>query len=198
MSKENGSNGYFGMDEKKVASILAKNPAYDADWVNAAATILSKYPDYVESDLYDFVADQLTVVKTALEKYDGDQDFASMILNPALNSTQMQILLAAKNAGVDNSLLTPLTDPSLTYTKGNYISKALADGINMAKEIDFHMFDNDQIYEIFAGMESGIDYHKYLDNTFSAEEMGIIRHALELGLEVKVDPDLNQIILVRK
>lgn len=195
MSEE---KSFFGINEKEVAGDLAKNPKYDADWINAAATLLSKYPDYTVDDLEDFSADQLTVIKTAFEKYSGDQGFAGMIFNPELNSTQMQILLAAKNAGVDNSLLTPLTDPSLTYTKGNYISKALADGINMAKEIDFHMFDNDQIYEIFAGMESGIDYHKYLDNTFSAEEMGIIRHALELGLEVKVDPDLNQIILVRK
>lgn len=175
---------FIGKLKEQAASILADNPKYDAGWVDVAAEILTKYVDYDEEFLAKFTAEQLTLVKQVLDQYSSDLQFVNMVINPELNLTQMQIAISAKSNNVSNEWITVLTNPKLHYVKANYIAQGMTEGFNLTEIIDVFKFDCDQIYEIFAGIKSNIDYKMYCDVNIPAEKMGIIRHALQLGLKV--------------
>ena len=182
------SEALFGKSKEYIKDILDRNPAYDAGWVDAASDILSANPDYNEDYLAKFTAEKLMILKQALESYKADIEFLNLI-KPELNVTQLQILMTAKSNNVDNKWLSVLSNPAIAYQKANYIAQGMVNGYNMADIIDITQFDSDQIYEIFAGIESNVDYNKYLDKKYPAEIMGIIRHALQLGLSIDVTND---------
>ena len=60
----------------------------------------------------------------------------------------------------------------------------MVDGFNMFDMIDPYAYDSDQVYEIFAGIKSNVAYRRYCDPAMKSEKMGLIRHALQLGLSV--------------
>ena len=52
------------------------------------------------------------------------------------------------------------------------------------KEFQEMGFGSEQMYEIFIGLESGIDVAEYADPKFNYDQMREIRHGLEEGLDV--------------
>lgn len=189
---------YFGQSVESVASELATNPKYDAGWVDEVSHILSEYEGYYEHDFNIFSAEQVSLIYQALKLHSDDKEFMDLLMDRHLNITQMQIVLSAKTKGVKNEWLDKLANGALHYSKGNYISQGMVDGFNMFDIIDPYEYDADQVYEIFAGIKSGVDYKKYLDKDISSELMGIIRHALQLGLDISVDVRNDDFRLVIK
>ena len=84
-----------------------------------------------------------------------------------------------------------LKHPDIPYAKMNYIIEALADGADLLPYVNF---STDQLYEIFAGVKSGVDYTYYAFEDLSAEKMIIVRLALEKGLSVEINKDTTIII----
>ena len=179
------SESFLGKSKEYIKDVLDLNPAYDAGWVDAASEILSENPDYNEEYLAKFTAEKLMILKQALNSYKSDIEFLNL-LKPELNVTQLQIIMTAKNNNVENRWISVLSNPNISYQKGNYIAQGMVNGYNMFDILDVNQFDADQIYEIFAGIESKIDYKRYLNKNYPAEIMGIIRHALQLGLDINI------------
>lgn len=181
-----------------IASELAENCKYDAGWVDEVSNILSTYADngYTVEDFEKFTAEQCSLISQALKQYSDDKQFMDLILNRELNLTQMQIVLSARINGVDKfEWLDQLANKNLHYAKGNYISQGMVDGFNMFDMIDPYAYDSDQIYEIFAGIKSNVAYRRYCATTIKSEKMGLIRHALQLGLSVTFDAVNNALVI---
>lgn len=183
------------MNKEQIIQDLIKNPKYDSDWVNKAAELMTTYGLSQACTLAKYNAQQLDVLLQAYKTYgaDGpnqDLDFIDLISNPELNVTQMQILFTVKVKGnIDNRRIRILADPEIAYAKSNYISQAMIDGFFMAEIIDVKSLDAAQIYEIYCGWKSEINYAAYADINISAEHMGLMRHAMEVGFTVTYDPD---------
>ena len=62
----------------------------------------------------------------------------------------------------------------------------MIDGYDLTEYIDY---ETDQLYEIFAGTQTKIDYKIYANKDIPAESMGVIRHALEVGMNVIINTD---------
>lgn len=104
------------------------------------------------------------------------------LLNIAFTYEQMSELLRAMRKGIDVS---SYADPSLTEMEMmGYTTQALT-GVDVRKFF-LRNFNNDQIYEILVGIENGIDYTKYADETLSADEMAKIKESLFIEKGVKV------------
>ena len=178
-------NEYFGKPKEYISVELAKNPRYDKGWVDYSAEVLSKYEDINEEILSRFNSDQITLILQALNEFHDDKVFLSYLIDERLTLTHMQILLTARSRGItDERKYKILANYNMTYTKLNYIAQGFIDGFDLTKIIDVNKFNNDQVYEIFAGIKSNVDYKFYIDETLSAEQMALIRHGLELGLNM--------------
>ena len=185
------------MNKETIVSKLNQNPKYDAGWVDYAADILST-SDFFESEveLEKFTSEQLSLIKQALTQYykpdnEEDKKFLNILASGKLNFTQMQILLTVRSNKVRFEWIEQLADENIPYAKLNYIAQGMIDGFNMFTSVKGlkKLYDVDQTYELFAGMKSNVDWETYEDPAISAEKMGIIRHALELGAEVNITDD---------
>ncbi len=185
-------NNESNNDEKKkvIMDQLAQNPKYDANWIDIAADLIANYEeefDFDKNKLSKFSDSQLTIIKEALDKFGDDIEYLNLLTNFNLNITQMQIIHTAKTNNVSNEWIKIIANPELPYNKANYICQGMIDGYNMADIIDIFEYDVNQIFEILAGIETGVDYKLYLDSDIPAEKMGIIRHCLQLGLSIKIE-----------
>lgn len=181
MSKEPMTN-----EAKNIQAKLLKNPKYDSDWIGVATTIIANgYMGEVACSLYN--SNQLIIIQDLFENKDNIAEFEeirNIIMAPELNATQMRILLSAALKGVTAVILKKFSSPELPYEKTNYLLEAAGtDKVDMS---DYINYDADQIYEIFCGIRTGINYEIYAHKAISAEKMGIARHALDVGCQVSV------------
>lgn len=181
---------------------FAKDYTKDAGWVDLASDLLSTYTWLTEEDVNKFSAEQLSIIKQGYE-IDKDplhKEFPDFLIHSNFNSTQLQIIITAYKNGVSfEDIKKYIGSEEIPYNKMNYISQALVDGIDVFNDVDHKEWDIDQIYEIYAAAKSGVDlpviedYKKY---HFSAETMGLIRHAYELGLAVRYTTDEETCLMV--
>lgn len=163
----------------EIQAYLLKNPKYSSEWIDLASTLMTEH-DYDEEILKLFNPDQLKVILSAIGKVED----INLLINPELNSTQMQILVSGYSNGLTTNQLLPYFDPKISYAKLNYALAALSEGFDMGKYVE-NNYDELQIYEIYSGYKSGIDYTKYDSVDNDPTMMGLARHALELGHEIE-------------
>lgn len=166
---------------------LLCNPAYSSDWINYASILISEEKIDIHT-AETFSAPQLGVIIEAFKacsSKDDAQDFIDLISSPALNDTQMRVLLIAYQKGAEVSILEKYADPKIPYNKNNYLLSALTeDGVDLSGYIEF---SGDQIYEIYAGVKDKVDYTQYAKKCISAADMSLYRHALAIGKTVTYD-----------
>ena len=167
---------------------LLTNPKYDSGWIDNAVELICDF-EYSEGCCEEYTGEQLSILLQANKQYHDDDKFQIMINNPDLNTTQMTLLITAKSKGINTENLKIFADPNIPFSISNYALQAIIDGLDITNIIDITEYTADQIYEIYAGFKTGVDYTKYISPIIPAEHMGLIRHALEIGLDVEFDPD---------
>lgn len=173
---------------KVLESQLIKNPKYSSGWIENASKIIANSDTFIEEELAKFDAEQLDVINAALdynEKNKDDGVNVDAIANPELNATQMRLMFAGMQNKLSVSLLKKLISKNIPYAVSNYIVQAAIDGQDLSKYISG--YEPDQVYEIYAGIHNGVDVSVYDDPHISAGMMGLMRHALELGLSASLD-----------
>lgn len=170
-----------------ITNELMKNPSHDSNWVNNAANVIfNSQNEYTEEFLSEFDASQIAVMNDIINysNNSGDKIAEEKLFRKDLNSSQMMLLfeIIKMRDSLPDLAIDKLIDPSIPYGKLGYIHKAFSEGL--FKIVDYIDYDINQIYEIFAGMINGLDYTKYANKEISAEKMGLIRHALELNMNV--------------
>lgn len=185
-------------DAKKYESMLLANPRYSDKWISIAAKILADFNNISETSLLDFNADQLEVIYD-LERYIKDQELNDLParalrqeFTPEYNATQLRLKLTAYMRDVPPEIINKFIAPEIPYAKSNYLVQAYIDGHDMNWYVNFN---HEQIYELYAGLVNGVDINKYDKKYISAEKMGVIRHALEIGLNVYYDKDSKTITI---
>ena len=186
------------MTKEQIISKLMLNPKYDSAWIDKASDLIATN-SYIESYLAQFSADQLNILSQVIAKYgnmsaEPDDAFVEIMSNAELNLSQMQILLTAKNAGVETDKLSRIASHHIPYGVMNYLAQAMIDGLNLAEEITITRFNIDQIYEIVAGFHAGVDYKCYADSNIPAECMAVIRAGLEAGYDVSYIMNTKKIV----
>ena len=189
---------------------LIKNPKYDSDWVNIAAKIMSEYMEYseglvTEEVLAKFTDEQLNVIYNALKNY-GDHNpspdigYIRTLMDPELNATQMNLIDTVRNK--DDRIIYKFMNPKISYSKLSFIAQAWLDcEYDMIEEygIDaIYEMTIDQVYELYAAKKSNVDisnYKKKDGSLLPADKMAIIRHALELGLNVNYIEETDSITI---
>lgn len=173
--------------KKEVEEILLENPKYSSGWINIASKLISA-GQLNEELAAKYSADKLAVFDDILNESkdkEGVDKLLELLLNPALNDTQMRVIYIAFQKGVPVETLEQYADPEIPYNKTNYILSAMAeDKVDLKEYIDFSA---DQIYEIFAGLKDEVDYKQYAKKCIPAEEMSLYRHALAIGKTVEYD-----------
>lgn len=177
------------MDAKVIESRLLRNPKYSSNWIETAAKILSASTMFTEKDLTNYNAEQLDILNGAIE-FNAKADEAARVSIPAiarpeLNATQMRLMLAGLQNKVPVEFLNKAITTETPYATSNYLIQGYIDGFNMSKY--FKGYDNDQIYEIYAGFRNKVDVTKYDKPGISSDVMGLIRHALEIKKNITVD-----------
>ena len=174
------------MDKNEIKNTLMENPKYDSGWIDNASELMANY-EHTENFLSTYSAEQLSILIQANKDYPDDKEFLSIIYRPSLNVSQMTILLTAKSKGIDNSIIQKYADPDMPYAKMNYALQAVSEGFNIHEEFNLSEFNTDQVYEIYAGYITGVDYKVYANPNIEPKYMGLIRHAMELDMDVKFD-----------
>lgn len=183
------------MDTKVIESALVMNPKYSSDWISTAAKLIANY-NYSEEQLTDFCTEQLDVINSAHEYNTKNKDNKldiSVILNPRLNATQMRLLIAGQQNGISVETLSTLVNENIPYAISNYIVQGHIEGFNMSNYVKG--YTTDQVYEIYAGLHNGIDINAYAHPEISADIMGLMRHAIELGKSVTLDLNTQNLII---
>ena len=183
--------------EKTLNDYLLNKAELSSKWINYAKDLILKY-DYNIDDLFKYNTEQLEI----LCKINGDEKYISNIhisditeknkfiletFYCELNATQMELLYTAIIHGLDYNKACSIVKPNIPYIKLNYILQAMIDGYDLLEYIDY---EADQLYEIFAATQTKVDYKIYANKNISAEKMGIIRHALELGLNIEIKDNI--------
>lgn len=184
------------MDAKLLESKLLKNPMYGSTWIDLAVKILTGSNMLSESKLAEFDAEQLDIINAAIEYNKKNEDKPidiTILCDPKLNATQMRLIFAGQQNGVPDDILKNIVNPETPYATSNYILQALIDGYNMLKYVKG--YDNDQVYEIYAGLHNKLDIGIYDNPNIDAKTMGIIRHALEVGKKVEYDIETKKITI---
>lgn len=167
---------------KKYENELLTNPIYSSSWINQAAKIMAEF-DQQESFLKPFNTEQLEVIYDAL-KFINDNDSRYIdindIANPAFNATQMRLILTGYIRDIPVEVLAKFVGPRISYAKSNYLIQAYIDGFDMS---DYINYSHEQIYEIYAGFINKVDFKLYDKSYIPSKVMGLIRHALEIGVE---------------
>ena len=185
------------LTEKTLNDYLLNKAELSSKWINYAKDLILKY-DYNIDDLFKYNTEQLEI----LCKINGDEKYTSNIhisditeknkfiletFYCELNATQMELLYTAIIHGLDYNKACSIVKPNIPYIKLNYILQAMIDGYDLLEYIDYEV---DQLYEIFAATQTKVDYKIYANKNISAEKMGIIRHALELGLNIEIKDNI--------
>lgn len=183
--------------EEAVNEFLINNPYLSSKWIACAKDLVINSKYNIDDLLYKYNAEQLEILKkiTNDEKYNSivhisdieeRNKFILETFYSGLNATQMELLYTAVINGLDFNKACSIVKPDIPYVKLNYILQAMIDGYDLTEYIDY---ETDQLYEIFAGTQTKIDYKIYANKDIPAESMGVIRHALELGMNVIINTD---------
>ena len=183
--------------EETVNEFLINNPYLSSKWIACAKDLVINSKYNIDDLLYKYNTEQLEILKkiTNDEKYNSivhisdieeRNKFILETFYSGLNATQMELLYTAVINGLDFNKACSIVKPDIPYVKLNYILQAMIDGYDLTEYIDY---ETDQLYEIFAGTQTKIDYKIYANKDISAESMGVIRHALEVGMNVIINTD---------
>ena len=174
------------MNEKALELKLLQNPNYSSGWIQNAVPLMAKY-SLTEEQLVKYDVEQLQLITAMFaEEEKGYDILVDEFLNPALNATQMQLLLTGYSKGLTTEQLRPFFNPEIPYVKSNWYITALIEGIDLT-DYDINAYDMNQIYEIYAGKKDGVDVSVYNKVDVPAEKMAIAHHALAMGLKVQFD-----------
>ena len=183
--------------EETVNEFLINNPYLSSKWIACAKDLVINSKYNIDDLLYKYNTEQLEILKkiTNDEKYNSivhisdieeRNKFILETFYSGLNATQMELLYTAVINGLDFNKACSIVKPDIPYVKLNYILQAMIDGYDLTEYIDY---ETDQLYEIFAGTQTKIDYKIYANKDIPAESMGVIRHALEVGMNVIINTD---------
>lgn len=183
--------------EEAINEFLVNNPYLSSKWIACAKDLVINSKYNIDDLLYKYNTEQLEILKkiTNDEKYNSivhisdieeRNKFILETFYSGLNATQMELLYTAVINGLDFNKACSIVKPDIPYVKLNYILQAMIDGYDLTKYIDY---ETDQLYEIFAGTQTKIDYKIYANKDIPAESMGVIRHALEVGMNVIINTD---------
>lgn len=183
--------------EEAINEFLVNNPYLSSKWIACAKDLVINSKYNIDDLLYKYNTEQLEILKkiTNDEKYNSivhisdieeRNKFILETFYSGLNATQMELLYTAVINGLDFNKTCSIVKPDVPYVKLNYILQAMIDGYDLTEYIDY---ETDQLYEIFAGTQTKIDYKIYANKDIPAESMGIIRHALEVGMNVIINTD---------
>ena len=183
--------------EETVNEFLINNPYLSSKWIACAKDLVINSKYNIDDLLYKYNTEQLEILKkvTNDEKYNSivhisdieeRNKFILETFYSGLNATQMELLYTAVINGLDFNKACSIVKPDIPYIKLNYILQAMIDGYDLTEYIDY---ETDQLYEIFAGTQTKIDYKIYANKDIPAESMGVIRHALEVGMNVIINTD---------
>lgn len=183
--------------EEAINEFLINNPYLSSKWIACAKDLVINSKYNIDDLLYKYNTEQLEILKkiTNDEKYNSivhisdieeRNKFILETFYSGLNATQMELLYTAVINGLDFNKACSIVKPDIPYVKLNYILQAMIDGYDLTEYIDY---ETDQLYEIFAGTQTKIDYKIYANKDIPAESMGIIRHALEVGMNVIINTD---------
>lgn len=172
--------------EKELEMQLLDNPKYSSGWIQNATHLMLKC-GLTEEEVARFDTEQLQLLVSMFTSAEQNPEiWIDGFLNPALNATQMQILLTGYSHNLTTAQLKPYFNPEIPYIKSNWAITALAEGFDLTKYIE-EGYNKDQIYEIYAGIKDGVDVTLYDSIDISAEYMAIFRHAVVLGLKPQFD-----------
>lgn len=183
--------------EETVNEFLINNPYLSSKWIACAKDLVINSKYNIDDLLHKYNTEQLEILKkiTNDEKYNSivhisdieeRNKFILETFYSGLNATQMELLYTAVINGLDFNKACSIVKPDIPYIKLNYILQAMIDGYDLTEYIDY---ETDQLYEIFAGTQTKIDYKIYANKDIPAESMGVIRHALEVGMNVIINTD---------
>ena len=183
--------------EEAINEFLVNNPYLSSKWIACAKDLVINSKYNIDDLLYKYNTEQLEILKkiTNDEKYNSivhisdieeRNKFILETFYSGLNATQMELLYTAVINGLDFNKACSIVKPDIPYVKLNYILQAMIDGYDLTEYIDY---ETDQLYEIFAGTQTKIDYKIYANKDIPAESMGVIRHALEVGMNVIINTD---------
>lgn len=183
--------------EEAINEFLVNNPYLSSKWIACAKDLVINSKYNIDDLLYKYNTEQLEILKkiTNDEKYNSivhisdieeRNKFILETFYSGLNATQMELLYTAVINGLDFNKACSIVKPDVPYVKLNYILQAMIDGYDLTEYIDY---ETDQLYEIFAGTQTKINYKIYASKDISAESMGVIRHALEVGMNVIINTD---------
>lgn len=183
--------------EEAINEFLINNPYLSSKWISCAKDLVINSKYNIDDLLYKYNTEQLEILKkiTNDEKYNSivhisdieeRNKFILETFYSGLNATQMELLYTAVINGLDFNKACSIVKPDVPYVKLNYILQAMIDGYDLTEYIDY---ETDQLYEIFAGTQTKIDYKIYANKDIAAESMGVIRHALEVGMNVIINTD---------
>lgn len=183
--------------EEAINEFLVNNPYLSSKWIACAKDLVINSKYNIDDLLYKYNTEQLEILKkiTNDEKYNSvvhisdieeRNKFILETFYSGLNATQMELLYTAVINGLDFNKACSIVKPDIPYIKLNYILQAMIDGYDLTEYIDY---ETDQLYEIFAGTQTKIDYKIYANKDIPAESMGVIRHALEVGMNVIINTD---------
>ena len=174
------------MKEKELELQLLDNPNYSSEWIKNATHLMCKC-GLTEEEVARFDAEQLGVIVSMFTSAEQNSEiWIGGFLNPALNATQMQLLLNGYSHGLTTAILQPYFNPEIPYVKSNWAITALAEGFDLTVYVN-DGYNKEQLYELYAGLKDGVDISIYDDINIPAEKMAIVRHALVLGLKPQFD-----------
>lgn len=176
------------MKEKELELILLKNPKYSSGWIQNAIPLMVNH-NLTEEELVKYDAEQLQLIGSMFGLAEQNEDVCiSAFLNPELNATQMQLIFVGYSNNLTTEQLKPFFNPEITYVKANWYITALIEGFDL-NDYDINAYDENQIYEIYAGKKDGVDVSLYNKIDIPAEKMALAHHALALGLKIEFDAD---------
>lgn len=182
------------MNQEEILRELQNNPNLSDPWISAVmAAIKDGLIEYNEN-LTMYTADQIAEYANIKSHMDilSDDDF-SKLTNPNLNSSQMKIALVSLINKIPSDIVWKIVAEDIPYSISNYVSQAYLEGFDMTKYV--HGYTVDQVYQIYAGLKTGVDVTKYDYDTIPAEIMEFIRHALILGLDARYDFEKDKVTL---
>ena len=174
---------------------LKKNPKLSQDWIDAASKLIDNHAwscdDIISVCGYD--ADKVEVLldyATQSAKNNVALPFND-IFDPELNSTQMRLRsIAFSRLGSDRKDdIIACVNTAIPCGSSNYLLQGVIDGLDMTIAMPF-ADDPEKVYEIYAGLKNNVDVTIYAQPGISAIEMGLMRHALEVGYYVERDFDM--------
>lgn len=169
---------------EKLKKKFQENPKLSENWITAAVKAIDAGISH-DDKLFEYNSEQLAVLANIPSATVGI--FLKNFSDPELNASQMEVVLACLDHDIPPETIKKIVNPNIPYIISNYVAQAYIDGYDMIDLID-RGFSIEQIYEIFAGYESGINPEEvYINPDIPAADMGLIRHALTIGVNMGYD-----------